>query len=331
MAAHIFLVKHDKFEVCINKGVYGCVEPGREANTSEVVSSLMGMKPGDRVFFYVTNAGVYGLWRVIDWPFYDATPIWKDPDNPKQKYPFRFTFEPIVRSFPRPIGLVDLMDLKDKGHLWTFDLGTKTRKNQNIITTAEAGELLRLLLRNNPIYQAAQPIKDPYAPPQKTQLLIPFGSAMKGKSFQYEAWLNAWFMSALTKGKLKRLFGDYSDIVNLVPTSFNKVLDIFLTHVSMIDGVEILHKYTCIELKADRANEDDLVQTLRYENWLTRKLADGDPEMVQSVLVARSFSDKVLDYVLARKRIEERTIRMFEYSVEAKSEDVTLNEVDGRG
>ena len=52
-----------------------------------------------------------------------------------------------------------------------------------------------------------------------------------------------------------QLFGDYREFINLVPTTFNKVMDIFLTHVTSVDGIEILHKFTCLELKADRATE----------------------------------------------------------------------------
>lgn len=74
----------------------------------------------------------------------------------------------------------------------------------------------------------------------------------QGGRVRYEGWLNAWFMRSLASGELKDLLGDYREFLNLVPTTFNKVMDIFLTHVTTVDSIDILHKYTCIELKSDR-------------------------------------------------------------------------------
>src|SRR5439155_3912532 len=124
------------------------------------------------------------------------------------------------------------------------------------------------------------------------------------------AWLNAWFMRTLASGGLKHMLGDYREFLNLVPTTFNKVMDVFLTHVTSVDGIEILHKFTCLELKADRATADDLAQVLRYEDWLARRLAAGDDEMIQTILVARRFADDLVEYVRSRRRIEEKTVRL---------------------
>jgi len=62
---------------------------------------------------------------------------------------------------------------------------------------------------------------------------------------RYEGWLNAWFMRSLARGEL---------------------MDIFLTHVATVDSIDVLYKYTCIELKVDRATEQDLAQILRYQD-----------------------------------------------------------------
>jgi len=122
------------------------------------------------------------------------------------------------------------------------------------------------------------------------------------------------------------LLGDYREFLNLVPTTFNKVMDIFLTHVTTVDSIDILHKYTCIELKTDRATEQDLAQVLRYEDWLARKLAAGDNEMIQSVLVARRFADGVIEYVKNRQNIEEKTVRLITYCVTEDEQNIKLQE-----
>ncbi|GAB4544269.1 MAG: hypothetical protein Kow0063_37880 [Anaerolineae bacterium] len=69
------------------------------------------------------------------------------------------------------------------------------------------------------------------------------------------------------------------------------------------------------------------MQVLRYEDWLARKLAAGDHEMIQSVLVAGSFTDDVIDYVSDRQRIEERVVRLISYRVTGDRQNITLQEV----
>jgi len=138
-------------------------------------------------------------------------------------------------------------------------------------------------------------------------------------------------IQAFAKGRLKELIGDYSDYINYVPTSFNKIMDIFLTHVTNVDGVDILHKFTCIELKTGTVTEGDLNQVIlnqviMYENWLIRKLAHGDSQMVQSILVGFEFDERVLNYRDKRRAIEEKTVRLLRYVVDKQKREFTLAE-----
>ncbi len=324
MGAHVFLVGEENFEICIQRGVYGCVMPTKEWNQAEIVAGIFGIQSGDLVFFYVKNKGVFGLWKVVETPFFDQTKIWP---NDEQDFPYRFCFEPAVGYFSKPVALTDILDLHDKGRIWTFDLNPVQQKNQYKITTDEARELLRLLLRNNPIKRELRKILEPYSPPPgRTPIDVDFTSSTANK-IKYEGWLNAWFMRSLATGKLKGLLGEYQEYLNLVPTTFNKVMDIFLTHVTTIDGIDVLHKYTCLELKTDLATDSDLTQILRYEDWLARKLASGDHEMIQSVLVANRFSDQVIDYVSTRQRIEEKVIRLISYELVPARQDIELHEI----
>lgn len=125
MGAHILLVSETNFEVCTRHGVYGCVMPTSEWNKAEVVAGILSIQPGDLVFFYVKNRGVYGLWKVIGEPFFDETKIWA---NEQQLFPHRFSFEPVVGHFPRPVSLSDVLDLRDRGRVWTFDLNPVQQK-----------------------------------------------------------------------------------------------------------------------------------------------------------------------------------------------------------
>jgi hypothetical protein len=306
--------------------VYGGIQssegPKAGQMNSEVVASFVGIKPGDLVMFYVRNIGIYGLWKVTVGPFYDETVIWP---NPEQKYPFRVCFEPVVREFSTPVALSDVLDLRDKGRVWTFDLSTRVGKSHQAITTEEGKELIRLLLRNNPIYQPPRQPQVPYIPTDRQPLPIPLGTNAQGE-LRYEGYLSAWLMDAFAHGQLRDVIGDYSDFINFVPTTFNKVMDIFATHVTEIDGVDILHKFTCIELKAGTVAEKDLNQLIMYESWLVRKLAQGDAQMVQSILIGHRFDPAVLEYRNKRKAIEEKTVRLLEYRVDRDRDTLVLNE-----
>ena len=327
MGNHIFLSGQENFKICRERGVYGGISHGPERakyqqTNSEIIAGFEGIKVGDFVFFYVKNVGFYGLWKTTVRPFFDETRIW---DNPEQVYPYRVCFEPAIRNFPQPVALNDILDLRDKGRIWTFDLGTFNKKSHHPITSDEGKELIRLLLRNNPVYFPVNPMPNPYLP-REVPLPLKLDTDNKGQ-IEFEGYLNAWFMRSFALGKLRDIIGEYHDFLNHVPTSFNTVMDIFLTHITVVDSVEILHKFTCMELKTKMAYEEDLNQVIKYENWLTRKLANGDSEMVQSIVVAFEFEDKVLDYVNKRRGIEEKTVRLLKYRVTPSKNDIELTEV----
>lgn len=323
MGYHIFLVGPDNFQTVLNRGVYGGVSHERPATNADIVGSFSAIRPGDTIFFYVTGAGIFGLWKATTSAFVDETPLWGDNT---QKFPYRVCFEPIIRHFPRPVAMSDLLDLRDRGLIWTFDLATRRRKNHNPVTEAEGKHLIRLLLRNNPVFEQARPIPEPY-PPQDSPLLIDLSLDSNGQ-LRFEGYLNAWLTRQLAEGRLRNLIGEYRDVINFVPTSFNTVMDLFLTHVTQVDSVDILHKFSCIELKTGVAGEAELQQLLKYENWLVRKLADGDFEMIQPMLIARDFDDRVQDYVRRRRQIEDRRIRLIRYTVDEQRNLVQLDDLN---
>ncbi|GAJ23801.1 unnamed protein product, partial [marine sediment metagenome] len=74
--------------------------------------------------------------------------------------------------------------------------------------------------------------------------------------------------------------------------------------------------------------EEDLNQIIMYENWLIRKLAQGDSQMVQSILVGFDFQDKVLEYVQKRRLIEEKAVRLLQYRVTIEQDDIRLTEIE---
>ncbi|MEE9324638.1 MAG: EVE domain-containing protein, partial [Dehalococcoidia bacterium] len=253
MGNHIFLASQANFEKCLRYGVYGGISHSFERTNSEIIAGFEAIKPGDFVFFYVKNVGLYGLWKIISRPFFDDVDIWGAKN---QLYPYRVCFQPTIRNFPKPIALSDILDLRDKGKIWAFDLGTFAKKSHQPITSEEGKELIRLLLRNNPIFYEVTEISEPYSEAH-VPLPLMFETDDKGQ-IKIEGYLNAWFMRSFAQDELKDVIGEYHDFLNYVPTSFNTVMDIFLTHITTVDSVDILHKFTCIELKTGVCTENDL-------------------------------------------------------------------------
>jgi hypothetical protein len=183
MGNHIFLIGKENFEKCIQHGVYGGTSQPLKRINSEIIGSFQVIKPGDFVFFYVRNIGIYGLWKATSFPFFDISGFLG------KKYPYRICFEPSIRHFPKPIALSDIMDLQDKGKIWTFDLGVMHQKNHNPVTTDEGKELIRLLLRNNPVFHSVKKIDKPYSS-NNTELPLSLETDNKGH-LRYEGYLNA--------------------------------------------------------------------------------------------------------------------------------------------
>ncbi len=323
MGSHIFLASQKNFNKCLEYGIYGGIFHPFERTNSEIIAGFEAIKPGSFVFFYVKNIGIYGLWKITSQPFFDEFDIWGEEGR---SFPYKVCFEPTIRQFSRPVALSDILDLRDKGKIWTFDLGTFTKKSHQPITTEESKELIRLLLRNNPIFKPVAPIPSPYSS-NGVDLPLKLETDVRGR-IKIEGYLNAWFMRCFSQGKLKDVIGEYDDFLNYVPTSFNTVMDVFVTHVTTVDSVRILHKFTCIELKTGTCTESDLNQIIKYENWLVRKLAGGDNEMVQSMLVGSDFQDKVMEYVRKRRLIEEKTVRLLKYKVTEGQDDIVLTEIE---
>jgi len=318
MGSHIFVVSKPNFDTCMKQGLYGGMAHANERVRSEIIAGFKGMKEGDFVFFYVRGQGLYGLWKTAGHSFYDETPVWVG----EEVFPYRVRITPTLRHFPRPVELSDIYDLRDKGKIWTFDLGIIARKSHYPITTDESKEFIRLLLRNNPVFEPTQQASGP-CQQTPSEIVISYETS-SGGHLNYEGYLNAWFMNAFACGKLKDFLGEYRDFLNYVPTSFNTVMDIFLTHVTTVDDVDVLHKFTCMELKTGVCNIDNLEQLVKYEDWLARKLVSGDSEMVQSILVGYDFRKDVMDYVRQRAAIEKKTVRLVQYRVNATKDDLEL-------
>lgn len=190
------------------------------------------------------------------------------------------------------------------------------------ISDNEFDEILRLYLKVNDVTVDPQQIREPYRHVEPNlRSRLSFDSSAQPK---YEATVSALFLDALSRGRYSQLFGAYSDYLAYVPTSFQKEIDALLVHPFPGNDRDVV-AYTLIEIKRERFTEDGLSQLLRYEDWFLKKRVGGDSRAIRTVAIARTFDDRVLNYLSQRSRLEGKTVRLLRYNLTA--DDLILDAV----
>jgi len=311
MAAYIFVVDEDNFELCVERGVCGCPRHEKPRINARAIADVAGIRAGANIGFYVKGVGIYGFFKAKGPAFYDETLIWRNPD---QVLPYRALIEPTDSTFEKPIALSDLYDLADKDILWSWR--GIVQRDCHPFTNMEAFEILRLLHRSNPWASSRKFVTNPYIPQDPKPLPIHIKADTSGRIVTEggpEAFLMAWLLREFSGGKLKEIFGNYTDYINYVPTSYRKEMDILLLHETP-EPHRVLTSCTIVELKAGKCETKDLSQIIRYEDWLVKKKCSGDSGMVRSIIVAHHFDSNVVSYVRQRAEIEGRIVKLVKYT-----------------
>jgi len=330
MAVHIFVVDEKNFDTCIRHGLAGMPKktgnPSRDANTNEGLLSRMAIvKKNDLVLFYISKLKeLHGVWKVLEYPFYDETHVWENEDG-TTIYPYRVRIDNTEYNFMNPIKLNDLYDLRDNGVLWTFSLirPNGTPNSMFSITNTEYEEIQNLFLKINPFYTQPKQIREPYRyfePNLRNQLC--FDENLKPR---YEYTLMALILNGFAHSQYKDIFGEYNDFVSYVPTSFGKEMDILLLYNNPLVPKQTL-AYNIIEVKRDMFDEDGMKQLLQYEDWFFMKKVNGDYNAIRTTAIASGFSDKVKDYLKKRKEYEGKEVLLLNYSVNQERELILKEE-----
>lgn len=323
MPVHIFVVDETNYDICIRKGL-AAIPNNSNLNINDALISRMALiKKDDLILFYVTGKKeLRGIFRALEFPFFDLTKVWEPKES--QFYPFRVRIDNSEYSFQNPISLSDIYDLKDQGIIWTFALrrpGSQATNSMFAITNIEYKELFNLFLKLNPHYSQPKQIKEPY--PYFEPNLLEILNLNSDLSPKYENSLMALILNGLSKSKFKEIFGNYSDYISYVPTSFEKEIDILLIFNSPVESERVI-AYNIIEVKRDEFDEKGLSQLLQYEDWFLRKKVNGDFSMVRTTAIAKSFSTEVKEYLTKRKKYEGKEILLLRY--ENKSNGVGFEE-----
>lgn len=313
MAVHIFTVSEENYRICIEKGLVALPEakegPRHDNVMDGLLSRLSGIKEDDYVLMYVIKSkALRGVWQVEGRPFYEETPVWED-----RIYPFRCRIKWSKYNFSNELRLDDINDLRNTGKIWTWALERSTGTNSMFsISNGEFLTLLTEFMKINPFSTQRGIILQPY-PYRKHNILdnLHIQNDLPKYEFTIMALLNAEF----SKGSYVDIFGNYSDYLCYVPTNLGKEMDFLLMYDNPLSPGDVV-SYDIIEVKRDEFNEDALAQLISYESWFLQKKVSGDSNMVRTTAIAKSYSADVIQYVSQRTRIENKPIKLLQYTCE---------------
>lgn len=233
--------------------------------------------------------------------------------------------------FKRGFNSTEIFELKYSGKIWSVPERwkyTDSSRTTRPFTPQEASEIIKLLKRDNvglpkrmvnsknlnrfnPIQLYLHPDTDGYIKDEKI--------------------LEAWILENLTNnGNNLRYhrnvvdnFGKLSFFGNNMPASYLLFMDIF----SYITIQSEISRFRIIELKSSALDENswsakknELMQLLSYLDWSVTKLANGDSQKVDGVLVAYDFDTTYIDYVRKHNKIEKgRSLSLLKYRIQRNS------------
>lgn len=312
MAAHIFVLSEDNYQVCVRRGIVGLPEVSPDSKNANntidgLISRLSLIKENDYILFYITGKKeLRGLWKACGDAFYDETPVWTD-----KIYPFRYRLSNTEYSFENSLHLHDIFDLQNAGKIWTFALKRASGSNAVFsITDTEFSVILNEYFKINPFSIKRNIIMEPY-PVRQPNLFehLHFTSDQEPK---YEYTLMSLLLRDFAQRRHVETFGQYTDFLPYVPTNFQTEMDILLLFGSPNNPKEIV-SYDVLELKRDLFDEKALKQLIGYESWFIQKKVHGDLNMVRTTAVAARFDPSVVAYVEKRKQIEDKEIKLLRY------------------
>jgi hypothetical protein len=240
----------------------------------------------------------------------------KDNLSVGSQWPLRIKLENVY-YFPKPVPedlLFSTPHYENIFWIWAY------RKSQgprgcNTITPEAAEALVELLVKINGTDTKYDRF-DAYTPPESKTVTFPL--AKNGERVALEDFLRGYILEHLQdESGLESIFGPKEDIewyANNAPYHITqKNIDILVFHKNFrYTSVPLRYKYSVVELKKDEALPKDVSQLLRYSLWVSGRLANGEAEMIQPILIAYNFSDETIKKAKAAD-FNERGIILVKY------------------
>lgn len=326
MAVHIFTLNEENFEVCFRKGIVGLPEPDENSRKSDdtndaLLSRMACIKENDYILMYITGTKeLRGVWQADGQPFYDTAPIWNG-----KIYPYRCRIKTSPFCFDNPLKLNDINDLRNNNKIWTWELtrpGSGVTNTMFAISNHEFQVLINEYLKINPFSSNQWRIREPY-PFHEPNFIERIHR--KGSLPAYESSVMACINNGFSLGMYKDIFGNYTDHLCYVPTNLGKEIDVLLMYEHPFEKNTIL-SYDIIEVKKDKFDLNALRQLIGYESWFLQKKISGDMNMLRTTAVAKRFSEDVIQYVQQRTVLENKPIKLVEYTCN-EAGDFILNPI----
>jgi len=312
MKAHVLITSNETFPVCRDRlfwgiGVEDCPNEFEKwlspANSKKaylkMLVDMMGIDIGDLVFLYERQVGFHGVYKVKDALFFDTTRVCDSGGRVVgEHWPLRITLE-CLYYFPRAVAedlLFSTPHYESVFWIWTY------RKNQgprgcNTITPEATEALVELLVKVNGAAGVYEGLEK-YAPDASKR--VEFCLRRVDERLALEDFLRGYLLARIGNGnELDDIFGPREDIEwvgNNVPYHISrKNIDLLAFHTNLkYTAVPLRYKYSVVELKKDTVQARDVSQVLQYSRWVAGRLANGEVEMVQPILVAYDFSRAAL-------------------------------------
>jgi len=338
MKAHILITNKETYPVCRDRLFWGIGTPDcpsvfeewiNPANSRKpylkMLVDMLGISVGDLIFLYERQVGFHGIYKVTSNLFFDSTNVINEDNfSVGSQWPLRIRLE-CVYYFPKPVPedlLFSTPHYERVFWVWAY------RKSQgargcNTITPEAAEALTELLVKVN-----GSDIKydrfNAYVPSEFNKVDLALWN--DGERVVLEDLLRGYILNHLADGgEFEDIFGPKEDIewyANNVPYHITqKNIDILIFHKNYrYTTVPLRYKYSVVELKKDRVLPKDISQLIRYSQWASGRLANGEVEMIQPVLIGHDFSintikkAKAADFndrgiLLCKYRIQDETIK----------------------
>lgn len=337
MKAHVLITNSETFPVCRDKLFWGIGTPDCPSSLDEWLNpahsrkpylkmfvDMLGISKGDLIFLYERQIGFHGIYKVVSPLFFDTTSVVnKDGLSVGSQWPLRIRLD-CIYYFPKAVPedlLFSTPNYENVFWIWAY------RKSQgargcNTITPEAAEALTELLVKVNG-KDVSYDGFDPYIPSEFKEVSFPLRT--DGEKLALEDFLRGHILRLLRGEDIENIFGPKEDIewyANNVPYHITqKNIDILVFHRNFkYTSVPLRYRYSVVELKKGKSAPEDISQLIRYSQWASGRLANGEVEMIQPILIAHEFSRETIkkarsiDFndrgnLLYRYRVEDEIIK----------------------
>ena len=313
--------KYQKYLDIVNEGIYATLIKNTRTKTV-VEADFLGMKPGDNIYFFF-DCNIYGVGTIKSFGR-DATVFKNDSENQVKEllspelFPFIISFESDPIFFRKGVDTDDILNASpdtvyalrffqkksfihlddEENHIIKSIL---IYKNENAILTKDSTQicnqanlesnyrkLKNLILQYTSIYKLNG--YDYFIEGLNSQGVINNETRIEGKILDSVKYPDNIF------GKIDFLSRQYPASPTK-PSEYINKMDLFrYRYIKGFENERIVSKYIIMELKTKEINQDAILQTMKYVDWVVKKYAHGDYSRVKAYVVGKNLSGSMIDY-----------------------------------